>query len=143
VDQSVRLEQNRAIARAIFERGVTLGEADQIADLTGEDFLDHDIHVETGLPGGPDDMRQAILDIRTGFPDVQVTVHQTVAEGDLVVTRNTWEGTHLGVFNGMAPTGRRISIDGIVIWRISGGKIRERWATIDTLALLRQLGQLG
>jgi steroid delta-isomerase-like uncharacterized protein len=138
-----RVEANRALARAIFERGVTLGEADAIADLTGEDFVDHDIHVETGLSGGPDDMRQAILDIRTGFPDVHVTVHQTVAEGDLVVTRNTWEGTHLGVFNGMAPTGRRIAIDGIVIWRIADGRIRERWATIDTLALLQQLGQLG
>jgi steroid delta-isomerase-like uncharacterized protein len=133
------IERNRAIARAIFEVGLNQGDVDAIAALTAEDFVDHDIHVETGLSGRAD-LRQALIDIRTGFPDIHVTVEQTLAEGDWVATRNTWRGTHLGVFNGIPPTGKRIEITGIVLWRFNDGLIAERRATIDTHALLAQLG---
>lgn len=134
------VENNKALVRSIFEAGVSRGEVDAIYAATSPDFFDHDIHVETGIPGGPDDLREAILNIRRGFPDVQVTVHQMIAEGDYVVTRNTWRGTHLGEFNGIAATGRSIEISGIVIWRLEDGLIRERWANLDTLAMLQQLG---
>ncbi len=133
------LERNRAIARSIFEIGLNAGNVDAIAALTAEDFIDHDIHVETGLTGR-EDLRQALIDIRTGFPDIHVTVEQTLAEGEWVATRNTWRGTHLGPFNGIAPTGKSIEITGIVFWRIVDGMITERRATIDTLAMLSQLG---
>jgi steroid delta-isomerase-like uncharacterized protein len=137
------VEQNKAIVRSIFEDGLNRGEVEKIAALTADDFVDHDIHVETGLAGGPEDMRQALLAIREGFPDIHVTIEHIVGEDDTVVVRNTWRGTHLGTFNGMAATGKQVEIQGIVIWRIANGKIAERWATIDTLALLRQLGVLG
>jgi steroid delta-isomerase-like uncharacterized protein len=136
------LAENTALARRIFEDGLNRGMVDEIAARTAPDFIDHDIHVETGVPGGPEDMRQALIAIRQGFPDIHVTVEDTVAEGDRVVTRNTWRGTHLGEFNGIPATGNRVEITGIVIWRIENGMIAERWATIDTLSLLRQLGVL-
>jgi steroid delta-isomerase-like uncharacterized protein len=136
------LDENRAIARSIFEVGLNEGDVEAVARLTADDFIDHDIHVETGVPGGPDDMRQALIAIRTGFPDIHVTVEQTLAEGEWVATRNTWRGTHLGTFNGIEPTGSPVEIGGIVLWRIRGGLIRERRGTIDTLSLLRQLGVL-
>ncbi|MFN8532422.1 MAG: ester cyclase [Dehalococcoidia bacterium] len=137
------LERNRQLVRDIFERGLNEGAIDEIAALTAPDFLDHDIHIETGIPSGPEDLRVALQLIRNAFPDIQVTVEQSVAEGDLVVVRNTWRGTHLGEFNGIAPTGNRIEVTGIVIWRIADGLIAERWATIDTLSLLRQMGALA
>jgi len=133
------LERNRAIARSIFEVGLNAGDYDAIAALTAPDFIDHDIHVPTGLTGR-EDLRQALIEIRTGFPDIHVTVEQTLAEGEWVATRNTWRGTHLGVFNGIPPTGRRMEITGIVLWRIVDGMITERRATLDTASLLRQLG---
>jgi steroid delta-isomerase-like uncharacterized protein len=136
------LDRNRAIARSIFEVGLNEGNADAIAAITAPDFRDHDVHITTGVPSGPEDLRTALQLIRTAFPDIHVTVEQTIAEGDYVVTRNTWRGTHRGVFNGIPPTGRRIEIGGIVIWRIVDGLIRERRATIDVLSMLRQLGQL-
>ena len=132
-------EKNRAIARSIFEVGLNKGDYDAIAAVTAEDFVDHDVHVETGLTGR-EDLRQALIDIRTGFPDIHVTVEQTLADGEWVATRNTWRGTHLGVFNGIAPTGNRMEITGIVLWRIVDGLIKERRATLDTYALLKQLG---
>jgi hypothetical protein len=135
-------ERNRALARSIFEVGLNQGDVEAIVRQTADDFIDHDIHVETGIPGGPEDMRQALHAIRRGFPDIHVTVEQTLAEGDWVVTRNTWRGTHQGVFNGIPPTGNRVEITGIVLWRIVDGKIKERRGTIDTFTLLRQLNVL-
>lgn len=136
------LERNRALARSIFEVGLNRGDVEAIVRQTADDFIDHDIHVETGVPGGPEDMRQALHAIRAGFPDIHVIVEQTLAEGEWVVTRNTWRGTHRGVFNGIPPTGNKVEIAGVVLWRITGGKIRERRGTIDTLTLLRQLNVL-
>jgi steroid delta-isomerase-like uncharacterized protein len=137
------IEQNKAIVRSIFEDGLNRGRVDAIAALTADAFVDHDIHVETGIPGGPEDMRRALIAIREGFPDIHVTIEDIVAEGDRVVVRNTWRGTHRGEFNGIAATGRRVEIQGIVIWRIVDGRIAERWAVIDTLTFLRQLGVVG
>ena len=110
-----------------------------IAAKTASTFIDHDIHVETSIPGGPEDMRTALIAIRRGFPDIHVTIEDIIAEGDRVVVRNTWRGTHQVEFNGMPATGRCVEISGIVIWRIVDGMVAERWATIDTLTLLRQL----
>jgi steroid delta-isomerase-like uncharacterized protein len=137
---SVSLVENKVLVRDIFEKGLNEGQVDLIANRTADDFIDHDIHVETGIAGGPEDMRQALKLIIQGFPDVHVTIEDIIAEGDRVVVRNTWRGTHRGVFNGIEPTGRPIEIGGIVIWRIEEGKIAERWANIDTAGLLRQLG---
>jgi steroid delta-isomerase-like uncharacterized protein len=136
------LDRNRALARSIFEVGLNQGDVEAIVRQTADDFVDHDIHVETGVPGGPEDMRQALVAIRTGFPDIHVAVEQTLAEGEWVATRNTWRGTHRGVFNGIAPTGNQVEITDVVLWRIVDGRIRERRGTIDTLTLLRQLGAL-
>jgi steroid delta-isomerase-like uncharacterized protein len=136
-------EENKAIVRRIFEDGLNKGEVDAIAALTAPDFFDHDIHVETGIPGGSEDMREALVATRRGFPDIHVTIEDIVAEGDMVVVRNTWRGTHEDEFNGIPATSRRVEITGIVIWRVVDGKIAERWATIDTLALLRQLGVIA
>ena len=135
-------EYNKTLIRRVFEDGLNRGDVDGIAQLTAPEFIDHDIHVETGLSGGPEDMRQALIAIRRGFPDIHVTIEDIIAEGDQVVVRNTWRGTHLGEFNGIAPTGNPVEVTGIVIWRIVDGLIAERRACIDTLSLLQQLGVL-
>jgi predicted ester cyclase len=98
------LEGNKAIVRSIFEDGLNKGEVDKIAEMTAPDFFDHDIHVETGIPEGPEDMKEALIAIRRGFPDIDVTVEDIIAEGDKVVVR----GTHQGEFNGIPATGRQI-----------------------------------
>jgi predicted ester cyclase len=134
----VSLETNRQLACDIFEKGLNQKQVELIASQTAEGFIDHDIHVETGIAGGPEDMRVALQMIIDGFPDIHVTVHDAIAEGEKVVTRNTWSGTHQGVFNGIEPTGRYIEIDGIGRFD-ADGRIAERSATIDTLGLMTQL----
>ena len=64
---------------------------------------------------------------RAAHPDMRVTIEDLVTEGDRVVKRYTWRGTHTGDFNGIPATGRQITLEGIDILRVSNGKIREIW----------------
>ena len=82
--------------------------------------------------------------IRAAFPDSHHTIEDLIAEGDKVVTRFTWTGTHRGEFEGIPPSGRRISVGGIWIHRLEGGRIVEGrdWGLVDWMSLLRQLGAL-
>ena len=76
------------------------------------------------------------------LPDSHHTIEDMIAQGDKVVTRFTWRGTHQGEFQGIAPTGKQVEIKGIWIHRLAGDKIVEgrRWGVLDMLGLLQQLG---
>jgi predicted ester cyclase len=76
----------------------------------------------------------------SGFPDLQLSTEEIVAEGDKVAIRNTWRGTHQGVFQGVPPTGRHVAFTGTDIFRFVDGKIAEQWADLDALGLMQQLG---
>jgi steroid delta-isomerase-like uncharacterized protein len=103
-------------------------------------YVDH-----SALPGfspGPAGAKAMLSMIHGAFPDLRATIEDSIAEGDKVVVRKSWNGTHEGEFMGIPPTGKRVSFEGIVIWRIEGGQIAERWAAIDRLSLMEQLGAL-
>jgi steroid delta-isomerase-like uncharacterized protein len=74
------------------------------------------------------------------FPDLKVTVHQQIAEGDYVVTRWSATGTHLGDFMGNGPSGKAVHIKAIHIHQIVGGRIAHLWEEIDLLSLTKELG---
>jgi steroid delta-isomerase-like uncharacterized protein len=74
------------------------------------------------------------------FPDLQVTVHDQIAEGDRVVTRWSATGTHSGDFMGHAATGKKVTIKAIHIHQVVGGRITTLWEEIDMLGLIMQLG---
>jgi steroid delta-isomerase-like uncharacterized protein len=74
------------------------------------------------------------------FPDLNVTVEDEIAEGEMVVTRWTIRGTHQGDLEGIAPPGQQIELEGITIHRIEGGKIVEEWERYDNLGMMQQLG---
>jgi len=78
--------------------------------------------------------------IHEAVPDHNVTIEDQLAENDKVVTRWTARGTHKGKFQGIAPTGRQVSVTGMTISRFVDGKIAESWIELDTLSLMRQLG---
>ena len=77
---------------------------------------------------------------RTAFPDIQATIEDQIAEGDMVVTRVTWRGTHRGEFRGTAATNKQVDWTGTVILRIVGGEIVERWGNLNQLGILQQIG---
>ena len=106
-------------------------------ELYSPDFVCHFVGgIEwTGLNG----IKSAVLGHRTSFPDWHEKVEDIIAEGDRVVIRITSTGTQLGEFAGIAPTGKRVTIEEFHIFRLAGGKIVEQWGMPDVQGLMTQL----
>jgi steroid delta-isomerase-like uncharacterized protein len=102
------------------------------------DVVSHDM--PPGFPQGVEGVRRFFQTFRDAFPDVTVRVDEVVVEGDRAAVATTIEGTHTGELLGMAPTGRRVSVTGIDLVRVAGGRIVEHRGLTDTVGLLRQLG---
>jgi steroid delta-isomerase-like uncharacterized protein len=98
------------------------------------------------VPGRPDPMRgppgylAVIGMMRGGFPDIQWTLEEMVAEGDTVAARFTMRGTHRGPFFGVPPTGKPIVVQAMNFYRFAGGQIVGEHGQPDLLGLLQQIG---
>jgi steroid delta-isomerase-like uncharacterized protein len=132
------LEANKALVRRQFEELINRKNLSIIDSDMAPDFVDHE--AVPGLPSGLAGVRAWISNLHQVCPDFHVTIEDMIAEGDRVVVRNTWRGTHTGPLLGIPPTGRSFVLKGIVIWRIADARICERWATLDQLGFLQQLG---
>ncbi len=98
-----KTEDNKALIRRLFEQAIHRGNLAIVNEVFSADFVDHST---PGQPAGPGGVRDYFAAIRRGFPDVQVALEDVLADGDKVVVRTTWRGTHLGSYEGIAPTGR-------------------------------------
>lgn len=130
---------NKAIVREYFEEVVNNGNVAVADKLISTHYVSH---YPTGYAfgGGPEDVKQIVTIVRTAFPDVHFTLEDMVSEGNKVVVRWTFRGTHEHDFMGVPPAGKRVTIMGIAIYRIANEKIAEAWVAWDTGGLLRQLG---
>jgi ketosteroid isomerase-like protein len=129
--------QNKALYRRWFTDVVSRGDLAAAQEMLAPDYRLH----FPGMPGpvDRDGHLRLVAMFRSGFPDWVETVEDVVAEGDRVVARVVGRGTHLGEFQGVRPTGRRVSATGIGIGRLVDGQIVEAWAAYDALGLLEQL----
>jgi predicted ester cyclase len=84
-------------------------------------------------------LAEHIATFEAAFPGYQMTPEDIIAEGDRVAVRATFRGTHKGTFAGIAPTGRSISTDAIIIYRIAGDKIVQHWIQWNPATLIQQL----
>jgi steroid delta-isomerase-like uncharacterized protein len=100
------------------------------------------------VPGRPEPLRgppgylEIIQMMRSGFPDIQWTLEEMVAEADKVAARFTMRGTHQGIFFGVPATGKKIAVQAMNIYRFADGKIVEERGQPDLLELLKQIGAL-
>ncbi len=85
-------------------------------------------------------MRQMLDMFYQAFPDLHHTFEDQIAEGEKVVTRATFHGTHQGTFQGIPATGKKIAVEATLIDRIVDGKFVEHWSNMDTMGLMQQLG---
>jgi len=131
-------EENKAIIRRFVEEVQNRHNIGALEELFSPDFTDHS--GISNLPPNLDGAKQFFTMFFTAFPDIQVTIHDQVAEGDKVVTRKTFHGTHRGEFMGIPPTDKSIALNVIDIFRIEGGKITDHWAIADMLSMMQQLG---
>jgi steroid delta-isomerase-like uncharacterized protein len=102
------------------------------------DFVDH---VE--IPGMPDGVqgvtaRHAML--FAAMPDIHITVHEVIAEGDVTAARFTITGTDSGGFMGMPASGKPVTVTGMDFMRFRDELIVEHWGEMDMMGLLQQLG---
>jgi len=87
--------------------------------------------------------KQFIVTVTNAFPDVHHDIVDMVAEGeDKVAIRVINTGTHKGEFQGIPPTGKKVSFDGMQFLTIMNGKITEIWANVDMMELIQQIGAI-
>lgn len=130
------LEDNKAIARMVFEDVLSQGKWDVSERIHAPDFV---ARAGKRTEGRAEELESA-KGWRSAMPDLVMRIQQMVAEGDLVAVRWTGHGTNTGTGNGLPATGKRLEIEGITIFRIVEGRIVEEWNSIDELGLMQQLG---
>ncbi len=134
------VERNKALALKTYEL-LDARRFDEVRGVGARDLVDHDPLVP-GQGPGLDGLMEVVELFARAFPDFRHVIEDQVAEGDKVVTRFRWSGTHLGSFGEIPATGRRVEVRGIEIYRIVDGKITEIWRLEDELGMMRQLGLL-
>ncbi len=117
----------------------TEGDLDVIEEIYAEEFVLHD-PAAPDEPRDRDDYRDYVETYREAFPDVEYEVEDVIADGETATLRYTARGTHDGEFLGLEPTGDRVSISGMEMYRVEDGKITEMWTSYDALGLFQQLG---
>ena len=91
---------------------------------------------------GPIGYLTIIAMMRSGFPDIQWTLEEMIAEGDKVAVRYTMKGTQQGEFFGFPPTGKPIAVQAINFYRLVDDQIVEEYGQPDMLGLLKQIGAI-
>jgi steroid delta-isomerase-like uncharacterized protein len=131
------LEENKSLVRRYYE------EMWNRWDLSlAEDLIDEELTFRGSLGvavRGRAAFRDYMNTVRRAFPDFHNRVEELIAEGDMVVARLTYTGTHHGELFGIAPTGRRVTYAGVAVFRIEAGRIREGWVLGDVRGLMQQL----
>ena len=131
------LERNKAIVRRFNLEFIQAGKAEVFDELVYPKVINNT--APSGFPNGADGIRGMILHgLRPAFPDLEVEIHEMIAERDLVVTRKSFHGTHTKPFLGVEPSNRKVSILVIDIVRINDGKYVDHWGVRDMRELLEQ-----
>ena len=124
------LESNKAIVRRLWEEVWNQNHLDVCDDIFDEAYAQHE--------------SEYVPVIRSAFPDLNFGVEDMVAEGDKVVSRYIFTGTHLGEFWGIPATGKKVKLQGIWIHRIENHRIVEgrKWGVLDFYGMMKQIGVL-
>lgn len=135
------IEENKKAIRRIYDELWNGRKLEVAEELIARGAVNYD----TGFvaqPFGPEEMKGTVRMVTAGFPDNRHEVEEVIAEGDTVVLRCTLTGTHEGEFMGMPPTGRKIEVGEIHIYRLRDGKAVEHRVGRDDMGAMRQLGAI-
>jgi steroid delta-isomerase-like uncharacterized protein len=138
------LEENKAVVRRILNEFWLGGKVGVLDELLAPDCVNY----EQSNPElrGKEACREWANGVRLanaqGFPDYNIVVEDLVAEGDRVVKRWVFRGTHTGEYVGIPPTGKRVTMRGITLYRVADGKVKELYWNYDVFGLLQQIGAI-
>jgi steroid delta-isomerase-like uncharacterized protein len=136
---SVAVRRNKDLALSANKQVWTAGNFEKLEEMFSDNFVQHFIPLGTRTRGLEEFQKQLIAH-RKAFPDWTEVVNLTVAEGDYVFIQFTSTGTNSGSFLGNPPTGKKIKINEMTIFRIADDRIAEQWLLPDILSLNQQLG---
>jgi len=138
----ITTEKNKGVVCRFNQEVIVEGNLESFNELMDTNFINRS--APAGLDNGPEGMKYFFNQVlRPALNKINVTIHQQVAEGDLVTTRKAIIGTHSGELLGISPTGQEVSINVIDIVRIKDGRYVEHWGITsfsDVLAQLRNAG---
>ncbi|MFN2286100.1 MAG: ester cyclase [Anaerolineae bacterium] len=132
-------EQNKALTRQLMEEVFNRGNIGLVDKLFAPDFVEHE-ELPPGIPSGIEGVKTLPTVFRSAFPDFQIAIDDLIAEGEKVVVRSTWSGTHKGEFMGIPPSGKSVSFGVYDTIRFAGGKVVEHWGQMNEMSLMQQLG---
>lgn len=133
-------EQNKPLVRRLIEEGFNKGNERVIDELVAPNFATREESMRAvGLAG----FKEMVAAFRTAFPDARMTIEDVIAEGDKVITWAYLTGTHRGPLEGIPPTGKRVKVKDVDLFRIEQGKVVESSTTFDRLGMLKQLGVIS
>jgi steroid delta-isomerase-like uncharacterized protein len=127
------------VLHRFLDEGFNRGDMDVLDELIAPDMIEHE-ELPPGVPPGREGVRHFFRMIRQAFPDIKATIDDELVQGDKVVVRSTWRGTHRGEFFGIPPTGKPVAFEVIDIARVRDGQVVEHWGVTDNLKLMQQLG---
>ncbi len=134
------LEENKQLCRDYFDAFLRR-DVEWMERHIAPEFVRHD----PGLPfagRGPEGVEQVHDALLPAFPDMELPLHDLVAEGEKVLVRLTIHATHTGPFGELEATGRRIEVPVLDLFQIQDDRLVEHWALLDNLGMMRQLGAL-
>ena len=131
-------EENKKYMSSFIEEVINKQNLNATNNLVSEDFTEH-----VPFPGqgpGREGLKFVLNSMFLGFPDMKWKVDEQIAEGEKVVSRFTWTGTHKGEFMGIPPTNKKVEVWGVVIDVVRNGLFSESRIIMDSVGLLQQLG---
>jgi steroid delta-isomerase-like uncharacterized protein len=136
--ESKTMNANGDVVRQFIEHVINAGDVDAVDQFFWEEMVE-----QVPFPGqgpGIEGLKGVLRGLKAAFPDMHWMIEEQIAEGDKVVTRFEWTGTHSGPFLGVPATHRPVKVWGMVIDRFESGKIKDTRIIMDTLGLMVQLG---
>ncbi|MFC7476522.1 ester cyclase [Dankookia sp. GCM10030260] len=131
-------EQNKQLIRGFIEQVINEGNLDAAGNFMADDVVE--LEPFPGQQPGLAGVKDVLRGMRVAFPDMRWTVEEQIAEGDKVLTRFVWTGTHAAEFFGVPATHRRVSVRGMVIDRIEAAKVKDTRIQMDVFGLMQTLG---
>jgi steroid delta-isomerase-like uncharacterized protein len=132
------LERNKAVIRRFVEEVQNEKNEAAYDELNDPEFVN--LSSPPGVPSDREGGKLYLWGFLNAFPDSHVTIDDMIAEGDRVVTKKTFTGTHTGDFAGIPATGKTVTLQYVDIMRVREGRIVEHWLSMDQLSFMQQLG---
>jgi len=129
----------QAVMRRIYGEVFTEGNVDVVDEVMHEDFVEHE-ELPLGIPPSREAPKAMTAMMRSAFPDCRADVEELLQDGNKVIARARFSGTHQGEFMGMPATGNRFDINVIDIIEFEGDKAIGHWGLMDTAKMMEQLG---